>query len=222
MGHLGLHNPGDLVHQPNNLFLKVGIPPTGAFGTLTVESLTVTSGASLPPFTALVVVPTGTSELATVTDGLWNGSGIEEIYGGTGQSSYNPGDILFADSVDSLATLPSGAEGTHLQIAGGAIAWVPHTAPLGNVIIATTPTVNLVNADRYVMVSGVGLVTVNLPGGPVVGQRHDVKDRQGIAASSGITVDGNGAEIDGAASAAIGTDYGFLSVLWDGAQWNLL
>ena len=250
MGHLGLHNPNDLVFQPDNQNLQVGAPPTGVFGVviansgnfgelnvdtlvvnsgatlptitnLTVENLIVTSGANLPAFNELVVNVGGTSVLGTVISGVWNGTVIDPEYGGTGQSSYAIGDILLADGVTSLTTLSSGVEGSHLAIAGGVLAWVPHTAPLGNVLIGTTPTVNPVNTDKFIMVSGVGLVTVYLPATPLIGQEHHVKDRQGIASLSGITVDGNGGLIDGASSATMNNDYESLSVLWDGAQWNL-
>jgi hypothetical protein len=232
MGYLGSRNQNDLVFQFNGQELKVGTPATGVFETviadngviedLTVTNLTVVSGASLPSFTSLIVQPTGTSQLDTVTQGTWNGDVLEEIYGGTNQSSYAPGDLLYASGVDSLATLPSGVEGSHLEILAGVLAWTPHTAPLGDVLIGTAATVNPTNIDKYVMVSGVGLVTVNLPGSPAVGQEHHVKDRQGIAASSGITVDGNGGLIDGATTSVINTNYGSIHAVWDGAQWNLL
>lgn len=92
---------------------------------LTVNNLTVVSGANLPAFNTLVVNPTGISNLATVTSGVWNASVITEIYGGTGENSYNPGDILFSDATNNLTVLPSGAEGESLQIIGGALAWGP-------------------------------------------------------------------------------------------------
>jgi hypothetical protein len=293
MSHLGKNTQGNLVYQLNSRDLKIGTPPSGEFGSLTVddlvvnsgatlpplesltvENLTVTSGATLPAFNSLVVKPTGTSQLGTVQgDSVWQGSGIGEVYGGTGQTSYSPGDILYSDAVDSLATLPSGAagtfltieggaivwadvldepnggtgqstyaagdilyadgadslatlpsgaEGTHLSITGGALAWTAPPSTIGDVLIVTAATGTPVNTDEFVMVSGVGLVTVQLPASPQVGQVHHVKDRQGIAASSGITVDGNGNLIDGAATQSLVNNYASMMVVFDGAQWNVL
>ena len=43
--------------------------------------------------------------LGTVTTGAWNANVITEIYGGTNQSSYILGDILYASGVNTLAKL---------------------------------------------------------------------------------------------------------------------
>jgi hypothetical protein len=105
----------------NNLTVNSGL----TFNSLTVNNLTVVSGANLPAFDVLVVNPGGTSSLGTVISGVWNGDVIEEPYGGTGQSSYNPGDILYSNAANVLTVLPSGAEGDSLQIIGGTLAWGP-------------------------------------------------------------------------------------------------
>ncbi len=93
------------------------------FNTLVVTNLTVTSGVNLPAFNILNVNPGGTSSLGTVISGVWNGSVITELYGGTGQSSYTEGDVIYSDATDSLTTLPSGTEGASLRVEGGAISW---------------------------------------------------------------------------------------------------
>lgn len=118
MGYTGKRLPGDLVHQLGQ-DIKVGIPAAATFG-----DLTVLSGATLPAFDALVVKPSGTSQLGLVTQGGWQGSGIAPAYGGTGQTSYNPGDLLFVNSGGNLTVLPSGSNGQVLTISGGTIAWV--------------------------------------------------------------------------------------------------
>ncbi|MBL8158405.1 hypothetical protein JNK62_02650 [bacterium] len=50
-------------------------------------------------------------------------SSILAIYGGTGQTSYSVGDILYADSTGSLAKLPIGGAGTVLKVQGGLPSW---------------------------------------------------------------------------------------------------
>jgi hypothetical protein len=269
MAYTGKRNQFDLVYQVDGSKLRVGIPPQ-----VTTEQLAVLSGATLPAFDLLVVKPSGTSKLGTVTEGFWAASGITEPYGGTGQSSYaagdilyasgpnvlakravglntaflrlsaglpvwttgvavsdggtgrgfySQGDLLFADGTQSLTVLPSGSEGQVLQVAAGVLAWAtPASTPLPTVLLVTTPAVTIADTDRYVMVSGQGLVTVSLTAGPLVGEEHFIKDRQGIAASSGITVDGNGNLIDGVATASLVNNYESLGVVWDGAQWSII
>lgn len=65
-----------------------------------------------------------------VTDlGVVQASGLElttplnEIYGGTGQIGYSTGDILYADSATTLATLPIGSDGDVLTLASGLPSW---------------------------------------------------------------------------------------------------
>jgi trimeric autotransporter adhesin len=50
-------------------------------------------------------------------------STIASIYGGTGFSTYTPGDILYADSTGTLTVLPVGSNGRVLKVAGGLPAW---------------------------------------------------------------------------------------------------
>lgn len=61
---------------------------------------------------------TGITGVGTLTAGTWNGSTIGAGYGGTGQSSYTIGDILYADGTTSLAKLADVATGNAL-ISGG-------------------------------------------------------------------------------------------------------
>ena len=48
----------------------------------------------------------------------FNGTVIDEVYGGTGQSSYTTGDILYASGVNTLAKLALGNNGKILQSNG--------------------------------------------------------------------------------------------------------
>ena len=217
MAYLGRGQLGDIVNQINLANLQIGVPAS-----LTVGNLTVISGASIPAFNSLVVNPSGTSELALVTQGLWQGSGITEAYGGTGQSSYAIGDVLVADSTASLTVLASGDEGDYLQVNGGALSWLPLQSSLPTVVTITAATATLADTERFAVVAGVGLVTVSLPPSPAVGQEHTVKDQQGVAAISGITVAGNGNLIDGLASKSLVNNYESMGVLWDGIQWSIV
>ena len=61
---------------------------------------------------------TGVTGVGTLTAGTWNASVIGAVYGGTGQSSYAVGDILYANTTTSLAKLADVAVGNAL-ISGG-------------------------------------------------------------------------------------------------------
>lgn len=62
--------------------------------------------------------------VGTITSGTWNATVINEIYGGTGVSSYSTGDILYASAPNTLSKLSAGVEGKVLQInASGVPIW---------------------------------------------------------------------------------------------------
>ena len=61
--------------------------------------------------------------LGTITTGIWNGTAVGEAYGGTNQTSYTRGDILYASADNTLAKLPVGAAGQTLVSNGTDFAW---------------------------------------------------------------------------------------------------
>ena len=61
--------------------------------------------------------------LGTITTGTWNGTAVGEAYGGTNQTSYTRGDILYASAYNTLAKLPVGAAGQTLVSNGTDFAW---------------------------------------------------------------------------------------------------
>ena len=56
--------------------------------------------------------------MGTIATGTWNADVIDEVYGGTGQSSYTTGDILYASASNTLAKLALGTSGQVLQSNG--------------------------------------------------------------------------------------------------------
>lgn len=76
--------------------------------------------------------------VGTVTSGVWNASVVGTAYGGSGQSAYAEGDILYG-SGSSLAKLSVGSNGTILRSVSGAPAWV----------VADTANVALTDATNF-------------------------------------------------------------------------
>ncbi len=66
---------------------------------------------------------TNITTLGTITTGTWNGTAITELYGGTGQSSYAAGDILYSDALNSLDKLTIGGANTVLVSNGTLPSW---------------------------------------------------------------------------------------------------
>lgn len=95
---------------------------------------------------------TGITGVGTLTAGTWNATAIAAIYGGTGQTTYAVGDLLYASSTTALSKLADIATGNAL-ISGGvstAPSWgkigltthVSGTLPIANggTNATTTPT----------------------------------------------------------------------------------
>ncbi len=54
---------------------------------------------------------TSITTLGTIVTGVWNGTKVSEVYGGTNQSTYTKGDILGASAANTLSKLAIGADG---------------------------------------------------------------------------------------------------------------
>lgn len=81
------------------------------------------------------------------------------------------------------------------------------------------------NTDHVVLVDVTGgAVTVTLPAAPVDGTIFQIKDMYGNAEVENITIDGNGKNIDGAASFVMAVDFQSSTVLYDAGadEWFLL
>ncbi|MEI6810935.1 MAG: hypothetical protein WCK60_02705, partial [Candidatus Nomurabacteria bacterium] len=125
-------------------FTATGVTSTSTFSgpaifsnTLNVTGLTtlstiVASGlTSLQNVTAVNATTTnlvstnltvsGTSNLGTVNSGTWNGTAISATKGGTNQTSWTTGDILYASGPNTLSKLPIGGIGTVLTVGGSNI-----------------------------------------------------------------------------------------------------
>lgn len=71
----------------------------------------ITANADSIDIAATYVGQTSITTLGTVTTGTWDATVIDETKGGTGQSSYAVGDILYADTTTSLNKLGPGTTG---------------------------------------------------------------------------------------------------------------
>lgn len=64
-----------------------------------------------------------------ISNATWAGASIGVTYGGTGQTTYATGDILYASATNTLAKLPAGTNGYFLGLSSGVPAWLPVGVP---------------------------------------------------------------------------------------------
>lgn len=127
-GGTGINNASKTITLGGNLVTS------GAFNT----TLTVTADTSVTLPTSGTLVNTAVTTLSslasigTITTGVWNGTAIGAPYGGTGQTSYAVGDILYASTTTALSKLADVATGNAL-LSGGV-----NTAPSWGKIGLTT------------------------------------------------------------------------------------
>lgn len=100
---------------------------------------------------------TGITGVGTLTVGTWNASTIGAGYGGTGQSSYTAGDMLYASGTSAISKLTIGASNTVMTSTGSAPQWVAQsTLSVGSATNATNATntgttANSTNATNYLV-----------------------------------------------------------------------
>jgi hypothetical protein len=95
--------------------------------------------------TTAIVTKTGTETLTNKTmstGSAWNGTAVSPVYGGTGQTGWTKGDLLYSSATNTLAKLPIGA-GSKFLIANSA--GLPEwSSALGNGGLIDRPYENIV------------------------------------------------------------------------------
>ncbi len=90
----------------------------------TLNRITSTGGATpVIDIAATYVGQTSLTTLGTITTGVWNGTVIGPTFGGTGQSTYTTGDILYASAANTLSKLAVGSDTQVLTLAAGVPTW---------------------------------------------------------------------------------------------------
>lgn len=126
----------------------------------------------------------------------------------------NPRSILAGTGITVTPTTGTGAE--TVTITANGLALEP-------VRIATTSPDTVTNADAIVVYELLvpGPVAVTLPVG-TTGHIFYLKDGTGDASTNPITITPTAGTIDGALTATINSDFGALTLVWNGTQWNIL
>jgi len=88
----------------------------GTAGRVTVAADTVDIASTYEGQTSITT-------LGTIGTGVWNGTAITAAKGGTGQTSYVIGDLLYASTTSALSKLTIGATGDVLTVSAGVPTW---------------------------------------------------------------------------------------------------
>ncbi len=96
---------------------------TGASNRITVTNGDAVSGLPTIDISSSYVGQASITTLGNIASGTWNAASISAAHGGTGQSSYTMGDILYANTTSSIARIPIGSNGTILRVAAGIPSW---------------------------------------------------------------------------------------------------
>ncbi len=90
----------------------------------TLNRITSTGGATpVIDISASYLGQSSITTLGTITTGVWNGTQISEIYGGTNQTTYAIGDILYSSAANTLSKLAVGSDTQVLTLSGGVPTW---------------------------------------------------------------------------------------------------
>lgn len=97
-------------------------------GAITMIASTNTSGTYTLTLPAITDTITTNSSTATLQNKTWNGVAIATNYGGTGLTSYNTGDLIYASASNALSRLSAGTNGQVLAVTGGVPTWTTYTS----------------------------------------------------------------------------------------------
>lgn len=78
---------------------------TGTANKVTVSNGDGVAGNPTITIAATYIGQTSITTLGTISTGTWNGTKLSEVYGGTNQSTYTLGDILYSSASDTLSKL---------------------------------------------------------------------------------------------------------------------
>ena len=188
---------------------------TAASGNVVIAPAGTLTGTTL----AANVVSSSLTSVGTITTGTWNGTAIDATHGGTNQTTWTTGDLLYASASNTLSKLAIGTANTLLTSSGGIPAWLPTGS---TTVVSKTTTYAAVITDGLILCSG-SAFTVTLP--TAVGNSGAFMRVKKTDASltNIITVATTSAQtIDGVTTTTLNTQYEEITVCSDGANWQVI
>jgi len=195
---------------------------TGVTGT--TNRVTSTGGATPQiDISASYVGQSSITTLGTITTGAWTGTAIAAINGGTAQTTWTTGDLLYASASNTLSKLGIGSSTQVLTVAGGVPTWA--AAGGATALTFTTPGAypyTTLSTDDIILVDTSSARTIIPQASPSTSKQLIIKDNVGSAATNNITITPSGKNVDGAASTTINIAYGSATIIYNGTQWIII
>lgn len=151
------------------------------------------------------------------------------------QGQDTSGNIVAIGSVTSVMDVVTvGATSSHVNIGSflNGVSSVTLQAynnyaafPKGQVVAVTTPGAypyTTLSTDYVILVDSSAARTITPMASPTTGQVYVIKDNAGSAATNAITITPSGKNIDGLASRTINSNYGSVTIVYNGTQWNII
>lgn len=146
---------------------------------------------------------------------------LSEAGGGTNQTAYTTGDVLYASGTNTLAKLAIGSTNNILTVSGGVPAWAAAPASAPVVTVVTKSANYTAVANDYVLGSASGAWTLTLPTAVGISGQSITLKRTDNAPTNIITINTTSAQtIDGASSVHAITQYEVWKFVSDGANWS--
>jgi hypothetical protein len=136
----GLTGNGVVVKTGADTFTERTITGTGS--RITVTNGNGVSGNPTIDISASYVGQASITTLGTITTGTWNGTAISETNGGTNQTTYTTGDILYASGANTLSKLAIGSSTQVLTVTGGVPVWAAASGGGGNFVFISSTTIS--------------------------------------------------------------------------------
>lgn len=162
------------------------------------------------------------SELLTGVNNTCIGTGSGGVYTSSESSNVCVGSIGVTGDSHTIRIGDQGSasgQQTDCYLAG-----VLHTTS-GRTVNVTGPGAypyTALTTDYLIIVDTSSARTINLLASPTLGRTYVIKDHVGSAAANNITVSGNGVNIDSAASYTINSNYGSITVIYNGGTWSVV
>ena len=110
------------------------------------------------------VTSSSLTSVGTLTTGVWNATAISTTKGGTGLTSYNTGDLIYASAPNILSKLAKGTDGQVLKLSSGLPVWSADINTNTTYTLDGSGTTNSVNIELIAGGSGSGTDSINLEG----------------------------------------------------------
>jgi hypothetical protein len=127
-------------------------------------------------------------------------------------------------STQGMSTTVSGLETEYAALEAAVTALQTAVSTLGGTTyVSTAGNVTVTSGEYFIGIANQvpAITTITMPAEPVENEKHFVKDVLGVAQSYNIIINGNGNNIDGAATYVMNTNFAGVFLFWNGTTWSL-